>query len=190
MVNSENKESGAPDLTNNAASPADSQAPASAASNPSGDQEAALKAVEIAQKEILYIRAEFENYKKRIAREQEQAIRFANKMLVADLLTLLDLFDRAVSHGQTLKGKNDADINNFINGVEMTRHELTQLMQRNGVEFVGDIGEKFDPEKHEAIAQQDAETGEPDTVVQVLQKGCKLHGKLIKPAKVAVGKKN
>lgn len=163
-----------------------------AASEPtSPDHESeALKAVEIAQKEILYIRAEFENYKKRIAREQEQAIRFANKMLIADLLTLLDLFDRAIQHGQGLKIKNDADVNNFISGVEMTQHELTQLMQRNGVEFVGTAGEKFDPEKHEAISQQDSSGGEPDTVVQVLQKGCKLHGKLIKPAKVIVGRQN
>ncbi len=149
----------------------------------------ALKAMEIAQKEILYIRAEFENYRKRIQKEQETAIRFANKNLIADLLNLSDFFDRAVEHGGTLKQKNDADVNNFINGVEMTRNELLQLMQRSGVEFVGTAGEKFDPEKHEAISQITVADKEADTVIQVVQKGCKLHGKLIKPARVVVSQK-
>lgn len=160
------------------------------AGNPVPDtdhESAALKAVEIAQKEILYIRAEFENYKKRIVREQEQAIRFGNKMLIADMLTVFDLLERATQHAQSLKSKNDADVNNFISGVEMTANELAQLMQRNGVEFVGTVGEAFDPEKHEAISQEGTD---PDTVVQVLQKGCRLHGKLLKPAKVVVGKKS
>lgn len=154
---------------------------------PEADHEqAALKAVEIAQKEILYIRAEFDNYKKRILKEQEQAIRFANKNLIAELLNVVDFFDRALSHAEKLKTRNDGELSNFVSGVEMTRHELVQLLGRFGVEFVGEVGEKFDPEKHEAISQQVVHDKDADTVIEVLQKGCLLQGKLLKPARVVV----
>ncbi len=151
---------------------------------------AALRAVEMAQKEILYIRAEFENYKKRIVKEQENAIRFANKAVIADLLTVFDLFERAIEHGKTLKSKGDADVINYVNGVEMTHNELAQLMQRSGVEFVGAVGEAFNPELHEAISQEVSADHPADTVLRVLQKGCKLQGKLLKPARVIVSKKS
>lgn len=154
-------------------------------------QKAALEAVEVAQKEILYIRAEFENYKKRIQREQEQAIKFANKGIILELLNLVDLFDRAIIHAKPLKEKNDKDVNNFVNGIEMTRHELSGLMQRSGVELIGSVNDKFDPSLHEAVTQIPSANGADgeETVVEVVQKGCKLNGKLIKPARVVVGQK-
>lgn len=163
-----------------------SSAPVGEAPQENANDKAALQAVELAQKEILYMRAEFENYKKRIQREQEQSIKFANKAIVIDLLGIVDLLDRAIVHGQPLKTASE-DGKNFVSGVEMTRHELSQMLQRFGVEFVGVAGEDFSPELHEAVTAAPGEGKE--IVAEVLQKGCKLQGKLLKPARVVVGRK-
>jgi molecular chaperone GrpE len=146
------------------------------------------KELETAQKEVLYIKAEFENYRKRIIREQEQAIKFANKNLISDLLNIVDYLDRAIQHSKILKSKADAELTNFVSGVEMSQHEFVQLLGRFGVEFVGSVGEAFDPEKHEAIGQKEVSQDLSDKVVEVLQRGSVLNGRLIKPAKVVVGK--
>lgn len=148
----------------------------------------ARKEAEAAQKEVLYIKAELENYRKRIIREQEQAIKFANKNLVSELLNIVDYLDRAIQHSKVLKSRGDSEVSNFVSGVEMSHHEFLQLLTRFGVEFIGSVGEAFDPEKHEAIGQKDAGKDSVDKVVEVLQKGSVLHGRLIKPAKVIVGK--
>ena len=141
------------------------------------------------KKEILYLKAEFENYKKRMLRDQDQAIRFANEKLIREILSVSDLFDRGMAHGKSVKAKHpDPELANFISGIEMTQQQLTQLLSRFGVEFIGTVGEKFDPGKHEAIAQREAPAEQNDTVLEVFQKGCLLHGRLLAPAKVVVGK--
>ena len=101
-----------------------------------------------------------------------------------------EVFERAIEHGKTLTSKGDSDVINYVSGVEMTHNELAQLMQRSGVEFVGVAGEAFDPERHEAITQEVSADHPADTVLRVLQKGCKLQGKLLKPARVIVSKKS
>ncbi|NBX93461.1 MAG: nucleotide exchange factor GrpE [Proteobacteria bacterium] len=150
--------------------------------------ELAKKEAEIAQKEMLYVRAEFDNYRKRILKEQEQAIKFANKNLITELLVVFDYFDRAIQHSKILKAKADPEVSNFVSGVEMSQHEFIQLLGRFGVELIGTIGEKFDPERHEAISQREVDTDAADTVLEVFQKGSLLNGRLLKPAKVVVGK--
>lgn len=143
--------------------------------------------LEKAQKEVLYVKAEFENTRKRILKEQEQAIKFANKNLITELLNIVDHFERAVQHSKILKSKVDSEVSNFISGVEMSQHEFIQLLSRFGVEFVGQVGEAFDPEKHEAVGQKETENTLVDKVVEVHQKGSRLLGRLVKPAKVIVG---
>lgn len=142
------------------------------------------------KKEVLYQRADFENSKKRIAKEQEAAIRYANEKLIRELLTVVDLFERGLAHGKSVVSKSgtDSDTVNFYNGIEMTHRELVQLLGRFGVELIGQAGEKFDPNRHEAISQLEGPEYAEDKVAAVLQKGCLLHGRLLTPAKVAVGK--
>jgi molecular chaperone GrpE len=144
------------------------------------------------QNEILYLKAEFDNYKKRMLREQDQSIRFGNEKLIRELLTVVDLFDRGVSHGRDLThkatGNAQTDLKAFLSGVEMTSKELSQLLTRFGVEFVGTVGEKFDPAKHEALTEVEVEDTKVGTVIQVAQRGCYLHGRLLTPARVVVGK--
>jgi molecular chaperone GrpE len=151
-------------------------------------QKAAIEAAQKAEKEILYIRAEFDNYKKRLIKEQETAIKMANKNMINELMSVLDLFEHAIAHSSKIKAKGDSDVTNFVTGIEMTRSELTQLMNRFGVELVGKVGEEFDPEKHEAISEIEAKDQPANTVFSVVQKGCMLHGKLLKPARVVVVK--
>jgi len=156
-----------------------------------GASETVLKEFEVLQKELLYLKAEFENYKKRILREQDQAIRFANEKFVREILTIVDLLERATTHGLNMKQKNqggNAELGQFIDGIDMTYRGLLQLLNRFGVEFIGSEGEKFDPVRHEAISQKEVGVEGVGTVLEVLQKGCLLHGRLLKPAKVVVGK--
>lgn len=151
-------------------------------------QKAAIEAAQKAEKEILYIRAEFENYKKRLLKDQDTAVKMANKNLVNDLVSVLDLFEHAIAHSSKLKDKGDQEVTNFVTGIEMTRSELTQLLARFGVELIGQVGEAFDPNKHEAISEIESKEHKANTVSSVVQKGCMLHGKLLKPARVVVVK--
>ena len=153
-------------------------------------QKAALEAAQKAEREILYIKAEYDNYKKRLIKEQDQAIKMANRSMISELLSVLDLFEHAINHSTKLKAKGDSEVTNFVTGIEMTRSELSQLMQRFGVELVGVVGEAFDPSKHEAISELPGAEGTENTVLTVVQKGCMLHGKLLKPARVVVSKKS
>lgn len=140
------------------------------------------------KKELLYLRAEFENYKRRILREQEQAIKFANEKLVGELAGIADLFERAMVSSKPLMDKNpDAELKGFVVGIEMTQKELANVLSRFGVEFFGAPGEKFDPARHEAISQSEVPAEEAGLITAVLQKGCSLQGRLLKPARVAVG---
>lgn len=139
------------------------------------------------REEMLYMRADFENVKRRLIREQENAIRFANEKIASDLVGVVDLFDRALSSSSKIKETGTDEVKTLVTGIEMTHRELTLLLNRFGVEFIGATGEKFDPNQHEAVAQSPADPAQVDTVIAVVQKGCTLQGRLLKPAKVVVG---
>lgn len=162
--------------------------PAENSQSADGALEEAKQQAEAAKKEVLYVKAEFENYRKRILKEQEQAIKFANKSLISELVGIVDYFDRAIQHSKILKSREDSEVSNFVSGVEMSQNEFVQLLCRFGVEFVGKTGEAFDPEKHEAVGQREVEKAQVDTVLEVFQRGSLLNGRLLRPAKVIVGK--
>lgn len=149
----------------------------------------AVDLVDVAQKELLYLRAEFENYRKRMARDQESALKFANERLVRELVPILDLFDRAMAHSDSAKNGASLATKTFIEGVELTGRELLQTLTRFGVEVFGAPGDSFDPAKHEAISEQETEEIAPGKIVHVLNKGCVFQGRLLHPAKVVVSKK-
>ena len=153
--------------------------------------ENALKARDEAQKDLLYLKAEFDNFRKRILREQEQSIKYANEKLIAQILPVADLLERALGAAKPLQSRaEDKEANNFVAGIEMTYRQLINVLTKIGVEFIGTVGEKFDPIRHEAISQRESADDEPGTVLDVLEKGCLLQGRLLKPAKVVVATKN
>lgn len=164
---------------------------AESATPPNPEAAATPKAeVESAERRLMYAQAEFENTKKRLLREQETSIRFANERLIRELIPIVGLFDRALAASAPLKNAEDkkADVQNFILGIEMTHRELILTLERFGVEWIGKKAEKFSPERHEAISQLESATAEPDTVLEVVDRGCLLHGRLLQPAKVVVAK--
>ena len=138
------------------------------------------------RQELLYMRADFENAKRRLLRDQEQAVRFANEKIIGELVGVADLSDRALQASRELK-KKDPEVAGFVTGVEMTHRELVKFSGRFRVELTGAVGEVFDPNRMEAISQSPVDADCVDKVIAVAQRGCLLQGRLIKPAKVVVG---
>lgn len=146
--------------------------------------------LEALKKEFLYQKAEHDNYRKRMLREQDQAIKFANEKVFRELPNIVDLLDRGIAHGKKLNAKGlpiETEFQNFLNGIEMTQRELVQLLSRFGVEFTGKVGEKFDPNLHEAVSQLETSEDQEGQVLEVLQRGTLYQGRLLAPAKVIVG---
>lgn len=128
--------------------------------------------------------AELENFKKRMAREKADAIRYANESLIRDLLQVVDNLERAVEHAQG--GGNEKSL---LDGVEMILKGFLDILARHGVTPVPAKGKSFDPEKHEAIAQVETDQVAPNTVVEEHHKGYYLLDRLLRPSLVSVAKR-
>lgn len=127
--------------------------------------------------------AEVDNFKKRIHREKEDAIRYANENLIKDILPVIDNLERAIAHAQG--GSNGRPL---VEGVEMVLRGLLDVFSKHGVVQVPAVGELFDPSKHEAMAQVESSQHEPNTVVDEHQRGYLFGDRLLRPALVTVAK--
>jgi len=127
--------------------------------------------------------AELENFKKRTARERDEAVRFANEYLIKDLLPVLDNLERAVAHA---KGGGNGEP--LVVGVDMVLKGLLDVLCKHGVAPIGAMGQPFDPGVHEAIAQVDSADHPANTVVEEHHKGYLFHDRLLRPALVSVAK--
>ena len=128
--------------------------------------------------------ADTENYKKRLRQEKENAVKYANESIIRDLLDPLDNFSRAIEASETSK-----DFDTIKTGVVMVEDQLHTLLKNNwGLEAYSPEGEDFDPAEMEACMMQEVDGIEKEKVLQVFLKGYKLHGKVIRAAKVIVGK--
>lgn len=141
-------------------------------------------AVEQAQEKLIRMQADFENHRKRLVREKEEFLKFANVGLLEELIPLLDNFDLALLHA-----RQDHDPKHIVQGVEMIRKLFGDLLKRQGVEIIEPLNEKFDPHKHEAVAFEETDDKEEGIIVTVIQAGYLLHGRLIRPAMVKITKK-
>lgn len=134
--------------------------------------------------QMLRRQAELENYKKRLIRDKEEAIQFSNENLIKDLLGFLDNMDRALA-----AAKNGGDLNGLVEGFEMTRDQLLSTLDRNwGLKDIESVGKEFDPSLHEACMMAVDESLDKETVLDEFQKGYTLHERVIRPAKVKIGK--
>jgi molecular chaperone GrpE len=127
-------------------------------------------------------RADFENYRKRAARETAAAQQRGVVKLAKELLPAVDNLDRALDAAGT--ARNDGD--ELVSGIKLVHAEVLAALARAGVERFSPEGERFDPECHEAVAQQPVEGAEPGTVVEVYQRGYRLGEAVIRPARVLV----
>jgi molecular chaperone GrpE len=130
----------------------------------------------------LRLRAEFENFKKRMQKEKGDLVKFGNENLLKALLPVLDNLSRAIEHG-----KNAKENSPLLEGVEMTCKEFLNILDRFGVKPVPAVGEVFDPEKHEALSQEESDQ-EANRVIAAVQNGYFYHDRLLRPAKVIVSK--
>jgi molecular chaperone GrpE len=125
--------------------------------------------------------ADYENFRKRMFREKDDAVQFANSQLLTDLVSVLDDFDRAVSSSETSR-----DFKSLHDGVDMIRRQLLGLLEsKYGLSRFESLGEPFDPNHHEAMMSEQGECDEP-TVVEEYSKGYRLRERILRSAKVKV----
>ena len=132
----------------------------------------------------LRARAEVENVRRRAERDVERAHRFGVEGLVAELLPVRD----GLELGIRASGEEGSTVEALAEGTEMTLRMLNAALEKFGAVEVDPAGEDFDPRFHEAMTMQEAEGMEPGKVLQVFRKGCLLHGRVVRPAKVVVSR--
>lgn len=130
-----------------------------------------------ANNKLLLTVADCENLKKRLQKDKEEAIAFANKNLVLDILPSLDGLDAAIASTQ------NEDIRK---GIEMARDGFLNSLKKWGLEVIDDEGKEYDPMRHEACMFETSSEATVDTVMQTLQKGYALHSRVVRPSKVKV----
>ena len=128
---------------------------------------------------LLRLAAEFDNYKKRTVRERQEYVALANERLVKELLPVLDDLERAL---QAAAEHEEAQLED---GVRLVHRSLAQLLEREGVEEI-DASGVFDPHVHEAMLAQPSAEAESGDVLDVIQKGYKIGGRVVRPARVIV----
>lgn len=134
--------------------------------------------------DYLYLRAEFENYKRNAIKERSEALKYGSERLVNDILGVADNFERALQTKVTPES-----LTTFVQGVEMTASELKSVLQRNGVTEMACEGAAFDPNFMEALSSEPTNDVPPGHVARIFKKAYKLHDKVIRPAQVVVAKK-
>lgn len=134
--------------------------------------------------QMLRRQAELENYRKRLLRDKEEAVQFANTKLITDLLVFLDNMDRALA-----AARNGGDLNGLIEGLEMAQGQLYSTLDKNwGLKAIEAVGQEFDPMLHEACMMTVDESLEKETVLEEFLKGYMLHERVLRPSKVKIGK--
>lgn len=134
---------------------------------------------------LLRVMAEFENFKRRIAKEQEEQLKFANEKLLTELLPSLDDLDRVLDH---VLPDAVPEVKAIAEGVELMRKSLFGVLERFGLKEVPALGVPFDPTRHEAIAVIESDAHEPGNVMALHRKGYWLGERLLRPAMVSVAK--
>jgi len=132
---------------------------------------------------LLRTAADFENYKKRAAREKEDWAKFANEDLIRAILPFIDNLERAVNHAEKI-----VDTGVLVEGVQLTLQQLLQALNKFGLSSFESIGKPFDPAMHEAMLVVETDKHEPNQVIEEFQKGYLLNDRLLRPATVSVSK--
>jgi molecular chaperone GrpE len=133
------------------------------------------------QDRLLRALAEVDNVKRRTQREREDYVRYANEGLVRDLLPIIDNFDRALEAARATQ-----EAAKVVEGVSLIQRELLKVLERVGVTRYSAVGERFDPNRHEATGRVVSANQPPDTVVAELGAGYMLNGRVLRPAQVLV----
>jgi molecular chaperone GrpE len=133
---------------------------------------------------LLRVSADFENFKKRSFREAEDFRKYANELLLLELLTVVDNLERAI---QSTNGEKQ-EVGCVIAGVEMTLKALLKIFEKFSVKVIEAEGKPFDPNFHQAMMQEASDTHPENTIIREFQKGYMLHDRLLRPSMVVVSK--
>lgn len=131
--------------------------------------------------QLLRLAAEFENFRKRTDAEKTEFVKYSNEKIIRDLIPVLDDFERALSNG-----KKSGDFDSFYRGVEMIYQKLQKVFEEKGVKPIDSVGKEFDVTYHDVLMQIQRPDVPPHTIVEEVERGYTLHGKVIKHAKVIV----
>lgn len=149
-----------------------------------GSDDSALKAeLEKAKNDYLYLRADFDNYRKSVIKERADLIKYGSERLLLEIFDLLDNFDRALSLEVTPE-----NLQSFKEGMDLTRKGFDKVLTKFGVTSVECEGKPFDPTLHEALSSEETDSVPAGHITQVFKKAYKLHDRLIRPAQVVVAK--
>ena len=127
------------------------------------------------------LQAEFDNYRKRVAREQEDALKRAGQRIITEVLPALDNLERALVHAEA-----SGESTELTAGVQMVRQQVLDVFAKEGVERIDPVGVAFDPSEHQAVGQAQREDVPEGTCVDMYQCGYRMHGRVLRPASVVV----
>jgi len=130
----------------------------------------------------LRLRAEFENFKKRMEKEKADFLKFGSESLLRAIVPIIDNLDRAIEHG-----KDISECSPLLEGVKMTQKQFIDTLEKFGLKTFSAQGEIFNPEQHEALYHEESDQ-EPNRVIGEIEKGYLFHDRLLRPAKVIVSK--
>ena len=147
-------------------------------------EEVRLKDEELLKQKDTFLRekAELENFKKRLTKEKEDFVQFANERLLKELLQIEDNLERAMA-------APNATLESLKEGVEMIQKQFKDFLKNQKVEAIEALGKPFDPNLHEVLNQQESEEHEENTVIEEYSKGFTLNGRILRSAKVVISKK-
>ncbi len=128
--------------------------------------------------------ADLANFKRRVEQERADLVKFANASLIGKVLSVLDDFDRALG-----AVPEEVRTQGWVEGIKLIDRKLRALLEQEGVSPIEALGKEFDPYVHEAVLREDGE-GDVEVVVEELQKGYKLHDRVLRPTMVKVGRRN
>lgn len=136
--------------------------------------------IEEMRDQLLRARADFDNYRKRMAREAERTRKLAAEALLRDLLPVIDNLDRALNHHE------ESPTEALVNGLKMVLKQMHDVLDRSGVRPIAAVGEVFDPQVHEAVAHTPSTKIDRDNVMEEYQRGYLLGDVVLRPSKVVV----
>jgi molecular chaperone GrpE len=155
----------------------------SGAADLKADLEGAKKEAAQNYDRLLRLSAEFENFKKRSAREMDDFRKYAVESLVRDMLPVVDNLERAI-----VSAAEEKAAESILEGVRMTLDELLKVFDKAKVKPIEALGQTFDPAVHQAVMQEETDAHPDKTVIREFQKGYTIHGRLLRPAMVVVAK--
>jgi molecular chaperone GrpE len=152
---------------------------------PRAEWEALQGKAKEAEEKYLLAAADFENMKKRLQKRSDELVKYAIEKLVTDVVLVVDDLDRAI--GSLDRGHDAKDV---IKGLHLAQTTFHKILEQNGVEVIDCVNKPFDANLHEAVAEVEDASREDEQVIEEVQKGYTLHGRLVRPSKVKISRKN